>query len=68
MDPIDFQISQRRHMPRCSINVECAGREDPVEMRDNGVEDFGRKHSLAWYTIMGCGLVQEERVVRGESS
>ena len=23
----------------------------PVELRDNGVEDFGRKRSLAWYAI-----------------
>lgn len=29
----------------------------PVEMRDNGVEDFGRKHSLAWYSIMGAGII-----------
>jgi len=40
----------------------------PVEMRDNGVEDFGRKHSLAWYSIMGCGLIQEDRVCIGESA
>ena len=25
----------------------------PVELRDNGVEDFGRKHGLAWYSIFG---------------
>ncbi len=27
----------------------------PVELRDNGVEDFGRKRSLAWYAIFGSG-------------
>ena len=27
----------------------------PVELRDNGVEDFGRKRSLAWYAIFGVG-------------
>jgi N4-gp56 family major capsid protein len=30
----------------------------PVEMRDNGVEDFGRKHSLAYYGIWGMGLIE----------
>jgi len=40
----------------------------PVEMRDNGVEDFGRKHSLAWYSIFGVGLIHDERVVILESA
>lgn len=31
----------------------------PVEMRDNGVEDFGRKHSLAYYGIWGSALIEE---------
>lgn len=31
----------------------------PVELRDNGVEDFGRKHSLAWYAIYGVGLLHD---------
>lgn len=30
----------------------------PVEMRDNGVEDFGRKHSIAYYGIWGAGLIE----------
>lgn len=30
----------------------------PVEMRDNGVVDFGRKHALAWYAIYGAGLIE----------
>lgn len=30
----------------------------PVEMRDNGVEDFGRKHSLAYYGIWGAGIIE----------
>jgi N4-gp56 family major capsid protein len=30
----------------------------PVEMRDNGVQDFGRKHSLAYYGIWGAGLIE----------
>jgi N4-gp56 family major capsid protein len=35
----------------------------PVEMRDNGVEDFGRKHSLMWYSIMGYGILNEDNFV-----
>jgi N4-gp56 family major capsid protein len=34
----------------------------PVEMRDNGVEDFGRKHSLAYYGIWGAGLIESGHV------
>ena len=36
----------------------------PVEMRDDGVKDFGRRHSLAWYTIMGAGLLEDDFIVR----
>ena len=32
----------------------------PVEIRDNGVEDFGRKRSLAWYAIWGTGLLHSD--------
>lgn len=32
----------------------------PVELRDNGVEDFGRKRSLAWYAIWGTGLLHDQ--------
>lgn len=32
----------------------------PVELRDNGVEDFGRKRSLAWYAIYGTGLLHND--------
>jgi N4-gp56 family major capsid protein len=34
----------------------------PVEMRDNGVEDYGRKHSVAYYGIWGCGLIESGHV------
>ncbi len=30
----------------------------PVEMRDDGVVDFGRTHKLAWYGIFGAGLLE----------
>jgi N4-gp56 family major capsid protein len=39
----------------------------PVEMRDNGVQDFGRKHSLAWYGIMGAAILEDDFVIRGET-
>ena len=32
----------------------------PVELRDNGVEDFGRKRSLAWYSIFGVGRLHDD--------
>lgn len=30
----------------------------PVELRDNGIQDFGREHALAWYSIWGQGLLE----------
>jgi len=32
----------------------------PVELRDNGIEDFGRKRSLGWYAIFGSGLLHDD--------
>lgn len=32
----------------------------PVELRTNGVEDFGRIRSLAWYAIWGTGLLHND--------
>lgn len=32
----------------------------PVELRDNGVIDYGRERGLAWYSIFGTGLLNEE--------
>lgn len=40
----------------------------PVELRDNGVEDFGRKRSLAWYAIWGTGLLHDDFGVIMETS
>jgi len=39
----------------------------PVEMRDDGVRDFGRKHGLAWYGIMGAGILEDDFAVKFES-
>jgi len=35
----------------------------PVEMRDNGVENFGRVHALAWYSIYGQRVLETDNVV-----
>lgn len=35
----------------------------PVELRDNGVKDFGREHSIGWYAIWGAGLLNPTRGV-----
>ena len=31
----------------------------PVELRDDGVKDYGRTRSLAWYAIFGVGLLHD---------
>ena len=36
----------------------------PVELRDNGVEDYGRKHGLAWYAIWGFGIVEDSNIFK----
>ena len=33
-----------------------------VEMRDNGIEDFGRLHGIAWYAMWGFGLIEEDNI------
>lgn len=35
-----------------------------VELRDDGVVDLGRKHTLGWYGIWGMGLLEEGYAVR----
>lgn len=35
----------------------------PVELRDNGVQDYGREHGLAWYAIWGTGVLHADRGV-----
>jgi len=39
----------------------------PVEMRDGGIEDFGRLHKLAWYAIFGAGILTDDNIVRIET-
>jgi len=36
----------------------------PVELRDDGVVDMGRKHTLGWYGIWGTGLLEEKNVFK----
>jgi N4-gp56 family major capsid protein len=40
----------------------------PVEMRDGGIEDFGRVHKLAWYAIFGTDILQDDNLVRIETA
>ena len=40
----------------------------PVELRDNGVEDFGREHGLAWYAIWGSNVLENPNLVIGETA
>lgn len=35
----------------------------PMELRDEPPKDFGREHGLAWYSIWGVDLLQEENGV-----
>lgn len=32
----------------------------PVELRDNGIQDYGRTRSLAWYAIYGTGILNND--------
>lgn len=35
----------------------------PVEIRDNGVVDYGREHGLAWFSIWGSGELEAQNIV-----
>ena len=36
----------------------------PVELRDDGVVELGRKHTLGWYGIWGVGIIEEKNIVK----
>ncbi len=36
----------------------------PLSFRENGIEDFGRILKVAWYSIWGAGIVNEESVIK----
>lgn len=40
----------------------------PPELRDNGIEDFGRQRSIGWYGIDGLGLIETGHVYVLESA
>lgn len=40
----------------------------PVELRDNGVTDFGREHGLAWYSIFGQAKLEDNNIVVAETT
>lgn len=40
----------------------------PVELRDGGIQDFGREHLLSWYAIWGLGLITDQAIVRVETN
>jgi len=48
--------------PGIMVGENCLGIAEaaPVSLRDDGVEDFGRDHSLAWYGVWGCGIIDEQ--------
>ena len=35
-----------------------------VELRDDGVVDLGRKHTLGWYGIWGTGIIEGKNIVK----
>jgi len=40
----------------------------PVELRDNGIQDFGREHGLAWYAIFGQNVLENNNIVVAETA
>ena len=46
----------------------CVADALPVEMRDDGVKDFGRKHHLGWYGIWGQKVLYDDYIVHVISS
>lgn len=40
----------------------------PVELRDNGVQDFGREHALGWYSIWGEDILEDDNIIVVETA
>ncbi|MDP9870332.1 MULTISPECIES: N4-gp56 family major capsid protein [Streptosporangium] len=40
----------------------------PVELRDGGVLDHGREHSIAWYSVWGLGVITDNAIVTLETN
>lgn len=68
---LDGTGNASQNLYRASLFADqCYGIADalPVEMRDNGIEDFGRKHALAWYAIWGSKVLKSDFLVHIISS
>jgi N4-gp56 family major capsid protein len=46
----------------------CFAEGQPVELREQYNTSFGRKHGLAWYSIMGGDILNDEHGVRIETA
>jgi N4-gp56 family major capsid protein len=64
----DFPTVDTYRAILCGDNSVGLAQSLPVEMRDNGVEDFGRKHSLAYYCIYGAGRIEDGHAMILETS
>lgn len=40
----------------------------PTELRDNGVDDFGRRHGIAWFSIWGEDELESKHIVIMETA
>jgi N4-gp56 family major capsid protein len=40
----------------------------PVELRDGGIQDIGREHVLAWYSIWGFGVITDQAIMQVETN
>lgn len=49
------------------VGENCLGMAvgQPGTLRDNGIEDFGRRHSIAWYGIWGADVIEPANGVIG---
>lgn len=57
---------QNQHLYRATLVADqCVALADAlyVEMRSGGVEDFGRKHRLAWYAMWGTKVMREDNLM-----
>jgi N4-gp56 family major capsid protein len=39
----------------------------PVELRQSERADYGRRHGLAWYSIQGAGILEDDFIIKLES-
>ena len=53
-------------LPRLVDGEQCDGLLEglDVELRDDGVVELGRKHTLGWYGIWGTGIIEDKNIVK----